>query len=111
MGTRKSTRARKAQSCQIPESLLTRFLEYISMLEVFNRSLDDEQAPEQMALDAVIRELHAVHTALDRINMPTPAERLRSIKATPANTWASPAVRKQLIAEAQADVAAERSLQ
>lgn len=116
MAIRSVSRATKAQSPkiqprEIPNDLLTRMLESISVLEVFRRSLDDDHAPEQMALQVVIRELHAVHDGLDGLRMPTPAERLRIIKAQPASTWMSPATRKQLIAEARADVAAERSLQ
>lgn len=111
MANRSVPRARKAQSLPIPDTLLRRFLESISMLEVFQRSLDDEHAPEQLALQVVIRELHEVHTALDRLTLPTPAERLRRARAMPVAWFTSPAARKQLIAEAQADVAAERSLQ
>lgn len=111
MATRKNTAPAEAQSRPIPEPLFRRLLESISLLEVYNRSLDDEHASEQMALQAVIRELHAVYDELDGLNLPTPAERLRMIKAMPASWFVSPAARKQSIAEARADIAAERSLQ
>lgn len=110
MATRSVSRAGKAQPRKIPDDLLNRMLESISALEVLKRSLDDYHAPEQMALQVSIRELHAVYDELDRLRMPTPTERLRIIKAQPAEGW-SPATRKQLLAQARADVAAERSLQ
>jgi hypothetical protein len=116
MATRSVSRAAMARSRviqprEIPDDLLTRMLESISALEVFKRSLDDEHAPEQMALQVSIRELHAVYDELDGLKLPTPAERLRMLKARPASSFAPRETRKQLIAEARADVAVERSLQ
>lgn len=112
MSNRKNTAPGKAPyqspARPITDEVLTRFLECISMLEVFERSLgasDEDRAPESMALLKTIRDLHQIHNDLDSLNMPTAAERLRSVDAMPRGSM-KPKARAALRREIKAEIAA-----
>lgn len=98
-----ATRSLVQRPERIPSGLLYRMLESISLLEVLKRAIDDDEP--QMALQVALRELHAIHDELDKLNLPTPAERLRLVNGMHKGMM-EPRARAALRREIKAEIAA-----